>query len=108
MHVQGIPGAPGEDTGTIEIIDGDEIDPVEDGTVVAVRGKLDPSIVLELSEAAGLVLRRGGMTSHGVTIAREFGVPCVCALEGNFEKLPEGAEVRVDGSNGVVEVEEEP
>jgi len=102
-----MPGAPGEGTGTIEIFDGDEIDPVEHGTVVAVPGKLDPSIVLELSDASGLVLRKGGMTSHGVTIAREFGVPCVCALGGSFEKLSSGKKVRVDGSNGIVEIEEE-
>lgn len=107
VKIQGIPGAPGKGTGTLEIFDGDEIDPAEEGTIVAIRGKLDPSIVLELSDVAGLVLREGGMTSHGVTIAREFGIPCVCALEGSFEKLPAGVKARVDGSNGIVEFEEQ-
>jgi pyruvate,water dikinase len=47
----------------------------------------------------------GGILSHGAIVAREFGVPAVVGAMTAVIRIPEGATVTVDGSNGVVVVE---
>ena len=45
--------------------------------------------------------------THGSVVAREYGIPAVVGLEKVIERLMEGQMVRVDGSNGTVEIIDE-
>jgi pyruvate,water dikinase len=56
--------------------------------------------------AAGVVTELGGPLSHSCVVAREYGVPAVVNLAGATSSIPDGARVRVDGSRGVVTLEE--
>lgn len=55
--------------------------------------------------AAGVVVERGGMLSHASTVAREFGIPAVVAVQGATTLIPEGATVTVDGNTGTVTIQ---
>jgi pyruvate,water dikinase len=61
----------------------------------------DPSWTPLFVHAAGLVVERGGMLSHGAIVARDFGIPAV-VLPQATRLIPQGASVRVDGNRGTV------
>ena len=64
----------------------------------------DPSWTPLFVHAAGLVVERGGMLSHGAIVARDFGIPAV-VLPGATKTIPEGSTVRIDGNKGRVEIQ---
>ncbi|MFN3340387.1 MAG: phosphoenolpyruvate--protein phosphotransferase [Dietzia sp.] len=59
---------------------------------------LDPAMVL------GIVIERGGPTSHTAIIARQLGIPCVVAAAG-LTSVADGARVLVDAGAGTVTVD---
>jgi rifampicin phosphotransferase len=59
----------------------------------------DPSWTPLFVRAAGLVLERGGMLSHGAIIARELGLPAVVLPEAT-RLFRDGEVIRVDGNRG--------
>jgi pyruvate,water dikinase len=63
----------------------------------------DPAWTPLFINAAGLVVERGGMLSHGAIVARDFGIPAV-VLRDATRLLAEGATVKVDGGKGRVEL----
>lgn len=54
--------------------------------------------------AGGLVLERGGMLSHGAILAREYGLPCVVAVDRALERIAAGQTVTVDGDREIVRI----
>jgi len=50
----------------------------------------------------------GAVMSHAVIVSRELGIPCVVSVQNATHRIPDGARVHVDGSNGLVRVLEEP
>lgn len=56
---------------------------------------------------AGVVTDTGGVLGHAATIAREYGVPAVVGVPGATARIPDGAEVEVDGATGVVRLLDE-
>ena len=73
------------------------------GKIVLLDGPLTPEIALSLSTALGVAVSVGGVTSHGANILREFGVPCLVAVEG-LRTIKEGSHVVLDCSAGTLEV----
>jgi phosphohistidine swiveling domain-containing protein len=63
----------------------------------------DPSWTPLFVHAAGIVVERGGMLSHGAIVARDFGIPAV-VLPQATALIPEGAALRIDGNRGTVEI----
>ncbi len=61
----------------------------------------DPSWTPLFGNAAGLVLERGGMLSHGAVVARELGLPAV-VLPGAMHLFHDGEPIHVDGCRGWV------
>ena len=53
-------------------------------------------------KAGGLVMETGGYLSHGVIVAREFGIPAVVNLPGILQQLQDGDRLEVDGDKGLV------
>jgi len=96
--------ASGIGTGTARILQS----PADAGDLssgyVLVCPTTDPSWTPLFVHAAGLVVERGGMLSHGAIVARDFGIPAV-VLPGATKTIPEGATVRIDGNKGRVEIQ---
>ncbi len=54
------------------------------------------------NKAAAIVTNEGGITSHGVVVAREFGMPCVVGTRTATKIFRTGDWIRVDGYQGIV------
>ena len=61
-----------------------------------------PALGQMLSRVAGVVAELGGSTSHLASLARERGIPMVLGVLDATQRIPEGAQVAVDGVAGVV------
>lgn len=54
--------------------------------------------------AAGLVVEKGGLLSHGSIVAREYGIPLVANVKDATKLIRPGQRVLVDGDQGVVQI----
>jgi len=61
-----------------------------------------PALSHILPRVAGVVAERGGSTSHLASLARERGIPMVLGVLDATRKIPDGAQVAVDGVAGIV------
>ena len=64
----------------------------------------DPSWTPAFLGVAGLVTEVGGLMTHGAVIAREYGLPAVVGAEGATRLIRDGQKIRVDGTQGYVEI----
>jgi pyruvate,water dikinase len=78
-----------------------EIGRIAPGDVLVTRVG-GPALGHILSRVAGVVTERGGSTSHFASLARERGVPMVLGVADATRRIPDGAQVAVDGVAGVV------
>jgi len=72
------------------------------GGDIIVAEHTDPSWVMILPLAGGLVVERGSLLSHAAIVARELGIPGVVAATGALQWLRDGEIVEVDGGAGTV------
>ena len=61
-----------------------------------------PALNHVLSRVGGVVAELGGSTSHLAALARERGIPMVLGVLDATRRIPDGAQVAVDGVAGVV------
>jgi phosphoenolpyruvate synthase/pyruvate phosphate dikinase len=78
-----------------------ELSRVAPGDVLVTR-VAGPALSHVLPRVAGVVTERGGSTSHFASLARERGVPMVLGVEDATLRIPDGAQVAVDGVAGIV------
>lgn len=52
----------------------------------------------------GIVLDQGSVLGHAVLTAREYGIPAVMYTRNATQRIPDGAWVTVDGTEGFVEI----
>jgi pyruvate,water dikinase len=64
----------------------------------------DPSWTPLFVAIRGLVTEVGGLMTHGAVIAREYGLPAVVGVEQATRRIRDGQRIRVQGSNGYVEL----
>ena len=64
----------------------------------------DPAWTPLFLHAAGLVMERGGLLSHGAVVAREYGVPAVVNIPNATQKIADGQTLQIDGSQGTVSI----
>jgi len=57
-----------------------------------------------LSQAVGIIAEVGGQLSHGAIIAREYGIPAVMDVHNAMKLLKDGQLIRLDGSQGIIEI----
>ena len=69
---------------------------------------VDPGWSPVIAMAGAIVLDVGGPMSHGAVVARELGIPCVINVKAGTRVVSDGATVTVDGSHGIVHIEEAP
>jgi phosphotransferase system enzyme I (PtsI) len=73
---------------------------------VLVTRQLLPSECVHLKQQgiAGVVVERGGATSHAALLTREMGVPAVSGVAGATDLIINGEKLLVDGTEGTVTV----
>lgn len=79
------------------------------GSILVAR-HLFPSECVHLNRRgiAGVVIERGGATSHAALLTREMGIPAVSGVAGVTDRLASGERLLVDGNNGTVIVRASP
>lgn len=78
-----------------------ELARVAPGDVLVTR-VAGPALSHILPRVAGVVAELGGSTSHLASLARERGIPMVLGVNDATLRIPDGAQVAVDGVAGVV------
>ena len=76
---------------------------IEPGDIV-VTVFTDPSWSALFVSVAAVVMEIGGVMTHGAVIAREYGLPAVVGVEGATRRIADGQRIRVNGSEGYVEI----
>jgi len=71
---------------------------------ILITAHTDPSWTPLFVAIAGLVTEVGGLMTHGAVIAREYGLPAVVGVVDATRLIPDGQRIRVDGTNGYVEI----
>jgi pyruvate,water dikinase len=104
-QLRGTSASPGQVTARARVI----LDPtsahLEPGEVL-VAPSTDPGWTPLFLTASALVMEMGGMMSHGAVVAREYGIPAIVGVEGATERIVNGVTVTVDGTKGVVTINE--
>ena len=75
-----------------------------DRDYILVCPSTDPAWTPLFLHAAGLVMERGGMLSHGAVVAREYGVPAVVNIPNATQRIADGQMLQVDGNKGIVSI----
>src|SRR5579884_3337635 len=100
----GIPGCPGKATGRARVVlDPSHPQALEPGDVL-IAPITDPSWTPLFVPAAAVVVNVGAQITHAVIVSRELGIPCVVSVTDATNKVPDGAMVTVDGTQGTVTV----
>jgi phosphoenolpyruvate synthase/pyruvate phosphate dikinase len=99
----GIPASSGTIEGRARIVARMEDAEFEEGDVLVTKFT-DPSWTPLFLSAKGLVTEVGGMMTHGAVVAREYGLPAVVGVEGATRLIEDGQRVRVNGTEGYVEI----
>ena len=76
---------------------------ITDGDILVTKFT-DPSWTPLFVTIKGLVTEVGGLMTHGAVIAREYGLPAVVGVENATHLIRDGQRIRVDGTNGFVQV----
>ncbi|MBI4152993.1 hypothetical protein HY497_00585, partial [Candidatus Woesearchaeota archaeon] len=105
---QGIGVSRGTAQGKVKIIrDMNDHARFEEGDILVTK-ITDPTMVLVMGKAAGIICDIGSMVSHPSILSREMGIPCIvsakCVTTGKpvTEILREGQVVTMDGTSGEV------
>jgi len=104
--LRGTPASPGRVTACTRVI----LDPhdahLSPGDIL-VAPSTDPGWTPLFLKASGLVMEVGGAMAHGAIVAREYGIPAVVGLTGATKQIETGSRVTLDGSLGLVIIEED-
>ena len=75
-----------------------------DHDYILVCPSTDPAWTPLFLRAAGLVMERGGILSHGAVVAREYGVPAVANIPNATRHITDGQMLQIDGNAGTVSI----
>ncbi len=100
--LNGHPAGVGWGSGTARVVNCEcELSLVGPGEILVTR-VAGPALSQILPRVAGVVAELGGSTSHLASLARERGIPMVLGVLDATQRIPNGAQVAVDGVAGVV------
>lgn len=104
--VKGLPASPGSVSGKVHVIlDPSRIDEFKEGEIL-VTEMTAPDWVPAMKKAKAIVTDSGGMTCHASIVSRELGIPCIVGTKSRGEAatttIPDGIEVTIDATHGVV------
>ena len=101
--IVGLPVSSGVIEGRARVILKMEDADLEDGDIL-VTSFTDPSWTPLFVSIKGLVTEVGGLMTHGAVIAREYGLPAVVNVENATRLINDGQRIRVNGTEGYVEI----
>jgi phosphohistidine swiveling domain-containing protein len=102
--IKGIGAARGTATGTARVVRSlAETDRVQEGDIL-VCNMTTPAWTPLFAFLKGIVADSGGPLSHCAVLAREYGLPCVTGTVIGTRVIPDGAQVAVDGTQGIVRI----
>lgn len=104
--LSGVPVSSGVVEGRARVVLSIQDAEVEAGDILVTRFT-DPSWTPLFATVHGLVTEIGGFTSHGAIVAREYGLPGVVGVENATQKIQDEQRIRVNGTEGYVEIVEE-
>ncbi|HVO45044.1 MAG TPA: PEP/pyruvate-binding domain-containing protein [Steroidobacteraceae bacterium] len=103
-QLQGIAASPGSAIGAARVVyEVSALPSVKDGEILVTR-QTDPSWTTVFGRISGLVLETGGVLSHGTSLCREYGLPCVTAVERATIRIPDGSRIELLGSAGLIRI----
>jgi pyruvate,water dikinase len=103
-QLRGVPGSPGRYTGPVRLVrDETEFPKLRPGDVL-VCPITSPAWSVLFVQAGAVVTDGGGVLAHTAVIAREYGLPAVLATGAATQRLRDGDRVTVDGTAGVVTI----
>jgi len=76
---------------------------LEEGDIL-VTEFTDPSWTPAFVSIKGLITEVGGLATHGAIIAREYGLPAVVSVRDAMTLIKDGQRIRLNGSEGYVEI----
>ena len=100
-ELQGIGSCPGLVRGRARLVTNPATAHLEPGDIL-VAERTDPSWIMIMPAAAGLLVERGSLLSHAAIVSRELGLPAIVSLTGITHWLTDGDLVEFDGSTGIV------
>jgi pyruvate,water dikinase len=101
--IAGLPVSSGVIEGRARVILNMEDADLEAGDIL-VTSFTDPSWTPLFVSIKGLVTEVGGLMTHGAVIAREYGLPAVVGVENATRLIKDGQRIRVNGTEGYVEI----
>lgn len=80
-----------------------DISALPEGSVIVAKD-LTPSMTAGINpkKVTGIVTELGGKTSHSAILARALEIPAVVAVEEFLNRVTDGADIILDGSEGIV------
>ncbi len=101
----GIPASPGIVTGKAKIIRSiDDANNLKEGEIM-VASCTDVGWTPYYCLASGLITEIGSCLSHGVVVAREYGLPTIVNVRDILSSIKDGDLITMDGSTGILSVE---
>jgi pyruvate,water dikinase len=102
--VEGLGVSPGVIEGVAKVVASPaEFDQVKQGDIMVCQ-MTNPAWTPLFAIIGGIVCDAGGMVAHPAVMAREFGIPGVTGTGIATREIKTGDRLRVDGTNGVVEI----
>lgn len=104
--LKGSAASRGNATGKVRVIkDESEFSKFDAGEILVAR-QTSPAWTPLFAAAKAVITELGGITSHAAIVAREYGIPAIVAVKDATKILKNGQIVKIDGLNGIIEVEE--
>ncbi|WP_435358687.1 PEP/pyruvate-binding domain-containing protein [Haloarchaeobius sp. DFWS5] len=99
----GTPVSSGVVDGIARVVRDPTTETLDAGQILVVE-YCDPGVTPLFLNATALVTEVGGVMTHGSLVAREYGLPAVVAVPDATSRIRTGDRIRVDGTNGTVEI----
>ncbi len=101
---QGLPASPGVVAGKARLIRSvEDANKLQEGEIM-VASCTDVGWTPYYCVASGLITEIGSCLSHGVVVAREYGLPTVVNVRGIMSTIKDGDFITMDGGSGIVSV----
>lgn len=75
--------------------------------MIVITKDLTPTELINMDRnfLKGIILEKGGLSSHCVILARSMGIPCIIGAEGILENVDTGMMILLDGCEGNISID---
>src|SRR6185503_18075232 len=98
LIIKGLAASSGLIEGTAKIFLPGEDPKTFPENAIMVTTLTDPTMVMAMMKASGIVADMGGITSHPAILSREMGIPCVVNTKQGTKTIKDGQKIKVDGT----------